>query len=120
MWHVQHCAKHLVLDRAVLDKHTLHHLACSVRNPKLGQPWYCLQVIQMASLHVLFASLAFLAAARESHRPYLPSSQAGHHSTGPLEAFSTLWHFNEVALDRCSPLCTAHHALQFSSDWFQE
>ena len=51
----------------------------------------------MVALHVLFASLAFLAAARESHRPHLPSSQAGPDSTGPLEAFSALWHFNEVA-----------------------
>lgn len=51
----------------------------------------------MVALHVLFASLAVLAAARESHRPHLPSRQAGHHSTGPLEAFSALWHFNEVA-----------------------
>ncbi|KAL0037898.1 hypothetical protein WJX79_004430 [Trebouxia sp. C0005] len=53
------------------------------------------QVLHMVALHVLFASLAVLAAARESHRPHLPSRQAGHHSTGPLEAFSALWHFNE-------------------------
>jgi len=94
-----------------VDKHTLYHLACSVENPKQGQPGCCLQVIHMASLHVLFASLAILAAARESHRPHLPSSQAGHHSTGPLEAFSALWHYNQVALDPFSAVCTARYAL---------
>ncbi len=74
----------------------------------------------MASLHVLFASLAFLAAARESDRPHVFSSQAGHHSTGPLEAFSALWHYNQVALGHCSPLCTAHHALHFRKTGFRE
>lgn len=71
----------------------------------------------MVALHVLFASLAILAAARESDRPHLPSSQAGHNSTGPLEAFSALWHYNQVALDPFSPLCTARRAC--SPNWFQ-
>ena len=71
----------------------------------------------MVALHVLFASLAILAAARESDRPHLPSSQAGHNSTGPLEAFSALWHYNQVALDPFSPLCTARRAC---SPYFRE
>ena len=50
----------------------------------------------MGALHVLFASLAFLAAGRESHTPRLPAPRGAPQHTGPLEAFSALWHYNEV------------------------
>ena len=66
----------------------------------------------MGALHVLFASLAFLAATGESHRPRLPSSEGPHHSTGPLEAFSALWHYNEVCPCSCPSLSWKRKSLR--------
>ena len=63
----------------------------------------CLQAVHMGALHVLFASLAFMAAGRESHRPCLP--RARHQQTAPLEAFSALWHYNEVPFMPLYLLC---------------
>lgn len=53
-----------------------------------------MQVVHLAALQVLFASLAFLAAASETPTPRLRSP--GRPLLGPLEAFSALWHYNEV------------------------
>ena len=50
----------------------------------------------MGALHVLFASLGFMAASKEADRPRLPTSRRTHHQPGPLEAFSALWHYNQV------------------------
>lgn len=50
----------------------------------------------VGALHVLFASLGFMAASKEADRPRLPTSRRTHHQPGPLEAFSALWHYNEV------------------------
>lgn len=55
-----------------------------------------LQVVHMGALHVLFASLGFMAASKEADRPRLPTSRRTHTQLGPLEAFSALWHYNEV------------------------
>ena len=59
-----------------------------------------MQVVHLVALHVLFASLAYLAAATESPMPRLQSPDADGHAFGPLEAFSALWHYNEV---QCIP-----------------
>ena len=72
---------------------------------QMTQPVW-VQVVHMGALHMLFASLAFMAAGRESHTPRLPASRGALQHTGPLEAFSALWHYNEVPF---VPFGPAHH-----------
>lgn len=59
------------------------------------------QVVHLGALHVLFASVGFLAASREAATPRLAASRRTQHHTGPLEAFSALWHFDEVHFMPC-------------------
>lgn len=70
-------------------------MACISKNKKQDHS-VGVQVVHLGALHVLFASLGFMAASKEADRPRLPTSRRTHHQPGPLEAFSALWHYNEV------------------------
>ena len=57
---------------------------------------WTLQVIQLASLHILFAAVAFLAAAREVSLHASSQAAFSWPHASSLDAFTTLWHYNQV------------------------